>query len=180
LAAVLLSGCVTSEVTYLGSAKYPSKPEGCKMESFPSTTPDAAWDDLATVEARCHVQVSDRSACIEELQKQACRLGGDFIYAFKDGTRGANLVVIATVARRKEGAEAKEVAKTGEAPSAPAPLQAKEEVPAAPETSCDPPCSPGFKCSAGVCEPQCNPACEAGEVCSRRRVCEPAPAAPAR
>jgi hypothetical protein len=39
---------------------------------------------------------------------------------------------------------------------------------------CDPPCSPGFACKGGVCTPVCNPACEAGEVCSRRRTCEPA------
>lgn len=58
--------------------------------------------------------------------------------------------------------------------------------PSAPEVSepprvgvCDPPCSPGFGCKAGTCVPICNPPCEAGEVCTRRRTCEPTGPAPA-
>ncbi|HEY6863507.1 MAG TPA: hypothetical protein VI319_06365, partial [Burkholderiales bacterium] len=47
---------------------------------------------------------------------------------------------------------------------------------AAPASSCDPPCSPGFACKAGACEPVCNPACEKGETCTRKRICEPTPA----
>ena len=51
---------------------------------------------------------------------------------------------------------------------------AQLEPPAAPTPGvCDPPCSPGFACRGGVCTPVCNPPCEAGEVCSRRRACEP-------
>jgi hypothetical protein len=38
---------------------------------------------------------------------------------------------------------------------------------------CDPPCSPGFACHEGACIPVCNPPCEASEVCTRRRTCEP-------
>jgi hypothetical protein len=37
---------------------------------------------------------------------------------------------------------------------------------------CEPPCSPGFACKGAVCEPLCNPPCEAGEICTRKRVCE--------
>jgi hypothetical protein len=51
-------------------------------------------------------------------------------------------------------------------PSGPSPNNAAE---------CDPPCSPGFGCQAGTCTPMCNPPCLTGEVCSRRRICEPAP-----
>ncbi len=173
-AVALASGCVGSEVTYTGLTKYPAKPEGCRIESFPSTTPNQEWEDLATVESRCHFTFG-RSACIEHLQKKACRLGGDFLYAFKDGKEGESNIVIATVARRVEGGSAKSVAKVGGTPPA-APAEAQRAPsPAPPAADCDPPCSPGFKCAAGVCEPQCNPACEAGEVCSKRRVCEAAP-----
>ena len=32
--------------------------------------------------------------------------------------------------------------------------------------ACDPPCSPGYACDSGACEPApCNPACEAGYAC---------------
>jgi hypothetical protein len=56
------------------------------------------------------------------------------------------------------------------------PVQAEQpaEQPAPPTGACDPPCSPGFACKGGACTPVCNPACEAGEVCTRRRTCEPA------
>lgn len=40
-------------------------------------------------------------------------------------------------------------------------------------SSCDPPCSPGFKCDEGACEPVCNPECAAGQVCRPDRTCGP-------
>ena len=42
---------------------------------------------------------------------------------------------------------------------------------------CSPICSPGFDCQAGRCVPLCNPPCETGEVCNRKRTCEPVAAA---
>jgi len=53
----------------------------------------------------------------------------------------------------------------------PAPVEPPPAPP--PPGVCDPPCSPGFACKGGLCTPECNPACEAGEVCTRRRTCEP-------
>jgi len=58
------------------------------------------------------------------------------------------------------------------------PAQAEPPAPPPPPGACDPPCSPGFACRAGVCTPVCNPACEAGEVCTRRRTCEPVAPSP--
>jgi hypothetical protein len=43
--------------------------------------------------------------------------------------------------------------------------------------NCEPPCSPGYACEAGVCRALCNPACSAGQVCRADRVCVPATAA---
>ena len=61
------------------------------------------------------------------------------------------------------------------APQAPAVgLAAPSAGPAsAPNTACNPLCSPGYACSAGVCQAQCNPACGAGETCRADRVCVP-------
>jgi hypothetical protein len=36
---------------------------------------------------------------------------------------------------------------------------------------CDPPCSPGYACSASVCLAVCNPACAAGQTCRQDRTC---------
>lgn len=46
---------------------------------------------------------------------------------------------------------------------------------------CDPPCSPGYRCSKAVCLAVCNPTCAADQVCRQDRTCgpaEPAPPAP--
>jgi hypothetical protein len=65
------------------------------------------------------------------------------------------------------------------AAAAPAPLSAPVVAvgtPAAP-LACEPPCSPGYACEAGICRALCNPACGAGQVCRADRVCVPASAA---
>jgi len=53
-------------------------------------------------------------------------------------------------------------------------LAAPSAAPAStPSAACNPLCSPGYVCSAGVCQAQCNPACGAGETCRADRVCVP-------
>ena len=37
--------------------------------------------------------------------------------------------------------------------------------------TCEPPCSPGYQCVGGKCQPLCNPPCPAGAVCGSDRVC---------
>ncbi|HEX2669822.1 MAG TPA: hypothetical protein VHM25_03065, partial [Polyangiaceae bacterium] len=49
--------------------------------------------------------------------------------------------------------------------------------PATAPLGCEPPCSPGYACEAGICRALCNPACSAGQVCRADRVCVPASAA---
>jgi len=39
---------------------------------------------------------------------------------------------------------------------------------------CDPPCSPGYRCSQAVCLAVCNPSCAPGQVCRQDRTCGPA------
>lgn len=50
-----------------------------------------------------------------------------------------------------------------------APLAAA--TPAPPSGSCDPPCSPGYRCEAAACVALCNPPCPSGAVCGSDRVC---------
>ena len=146
---LLCLDCVSSEVTYTGAAKYPAKPRGCAIEVFPSTTPAHEWEDLATVEARCHTGLQGRTACIDELKAQACGLGGDSVYALKDGVQGEYSIVIGTIARHKDGAAKSEIAKVG-----------------------DTPCSPGYKCAEAQCIAVCNPACDEGMFCNKHRICQ--------
>jgi hypothetical protein len=43
--------------------------------------------------------------------------------------------------------------------------------PAVASSTCDPPCSPGYSCSAGTCLAVCNPQCGPTQTCSQERVC---------
>ncbi len=172
---LLTGACVSSEVTLTGT-KHPSRVAGCEIKVFPSTTPDYKWEDIATVKARCH-NVVGRTGCIDELKKRACDLGGDTLYGLKDGEDQNSAVVIGTVALRGAGSpstpNAREVAKTGGDP--PKPSSEPAAAAAATSGSCDPPCSPGYRCTDGQCLAVCNPPCGGGMVCNQQRICEAAP-----
>jgi hypothetical protein len=177
LAGLLLStgACVQSEVTMTG-AKHAKKGGGCEIKIFPSTTPEYKWEDIATIEARCS-GILGRTACIDELKRRTCDVGGDTLYGLKDGQDGNGLIVIGTVAIRGDGlppsSKAGAVAPTGGLP----PKPSVEPVAAASSTSgsCDPPCSPGYRCTDGQCLALCNPPCGDGMRCNQQRMCEAAP-----
>ena len=158
---VLALGCVSAEVTPIGPSR-PAREAGCPVQLFPSSRPTYEYVDIASVRAECH-NGSSRTACIDELRAQACAAGGDTVYAFSEGYRAEYTLISATIAYRNDST-ATGIAASGRAPVAEA-------------HSCTPICSPGFACTSGVCIPQCNPACEAGEVCTRRRICAPVPVA---
>jgi|SRR5687768_10438353 len=159
LALGVLGACVRTTVSKVGTTDYPPKPKGCPVEMFPSTTPGYPWKDIASVEAQCYGNA--RQKCIDELQEQTCKLGGDTLYAFKDGMKGEYTVVIATVAIREPG----ELVKTGGVPPA-----------SPPADGCSPPCSPGYQCQDAQCVALCNPPCSPGYVCNPQRICEAAAA----
>jgi hypothetical protein len=160
-AALLAGACVSSEVATIGPQRA-ARPEGCPVEVFPATTPPYPVVQLASARAKCHFTVG-RNACIDELRKQACAAGADTVFAFQEGLWGEYTVIAATLAAR-----------SGERPPQSAPAKGPPVGGAAEAEGCSPICSPGFACKAGACVPQCNPPCEAGTVCSRKRVCEPA------
>jgi hypothetical protein len=156
-AALWGAACVDSEVMPIG-ARRPSRPEGCPVAMFPAMQPPYPFAQVASARAKCHFSMG-RNACIDELRKQACAAGADTIFGFAEGMKGEFTFISATLAARMA--------------EAPAPV-AQPWSPAIGEASCNPVCSPGFACRAGECIPQCNPPCEAAEICSRKRVCEPA------
>jgi hypothetical protein len=149
LASIAATGCVTSHVTPLGAAR-PAREASCPVTVLTARKPDFPFVDIAYVGARCDFH----DDCMIEVHRLACALGGDTIYGLQS-TNGGNYAT-ATVAARDESAR----------------VRSPVAAPAAGE--CTPPCSPGFACQAAVCVPQCNPVCEAGEVCNRHRMCEPA------
>ena len=158
----------TTSVTAIGPQRA-SRPEGCPIDRFPTKPPPYAFTPIAKVRTEC--DPVRRQMCIDQLRREACRAGADAVIGFKESMDqdSVSMFIDATFVVKGTGA--------AEAPAAPAA--------AAPAPGgCDPICSPGFACQGGTCVPQCNPPCEAGEICSRKRVCEPAdqptaPAAPA-
>ena len=54
-----------------------------------------------------------------------------------------------------------------------APSSPSSPTPASPDDDCNPPCSPGYECDFGECEPVCNPECPSGQVCRPDRTCGP-------
>jgi len=158
----------TTSVTAIGPQRA-SRPEGCPIDLFPTKPPPYAFTPIAKVRTEC--DPVRRQMCIDQLRREACRAGADAVIGFKESMDqdSVSMFIDATFVVKGTGA--------AEAPAAPAA--------AAPAPGgCDPICSPGFACQGGTCVPQCNPPCEAGEICSRKRVCEPAdqptaPAAPA-
>ena len=164
-AALLVGACMsTTSVTAIGPQRA-SRPEGCPIDLFPTKPPPYAFTPIAKVRTEC--DPVRRQMCVDQLRREACRAGADAVVGFKESmdADSVSMFIDATFVVKGTGAP--------EAPAAPA---AAAPAPGA----CDPICSPGFACQGGTCVPQCNPPCEAGEICSRKRVCEPAdqPTAP--
>jgi hypothetical protein len=161
LCAAFALSCTAADVTPLG-AKVPAKPEGCAVEVYPATEPPYAYENVASVRVGCE----GRSRCIDRLREEACKAGADTVYRFAEGMTPTSTVISATLARKTGEKTGEKTAEVSKAASGVSPA-------VAPSDACTPPCSPGFACKAGMCEPQCNPACEKGEVCTRKRTCEP-------
>jgi hypothetical protein len=145
----------------------PSRGDSCDLEIFFSTPPPYPVTDIASARTMCHV-LSGRTACMEDLRKAACRIGAHAMYGFAEGIRADYNYISATFGVQDAVVTHRSIR---DAPvTAPAAGASGGDEGAA----CDPICSPGFACRSGSCVPRCNPPCEAGEVCNRRRACEPA------
>lgn len=130
------------------SYQRPKRPEGCTMDFFPNSRPPYPYTPIAKARTEC--DPVRRHMCREQLHSEACRAGADAVIDLKE-SMGAD----------------------SEAMFIDATFVVKGVV-----VQCFPICSPGFECEGGQCIPQCNPACQTGEICNRKRMCEPTTGAP--
>jgi hypothetical protein len=165
--AVSGSACTGSEVMRIGP-QLPSRPADCQVDVYFSRPPPYPVVDVASARAQCHA-LSGRNECMAELRRDACRLGADTMYGFTETVRLDYTFVSATLAVQDTSATVTR-RRIIDVPPRPQPT-------AASDGGCEPICSPGFACQAGQCIPQCNPPCEAGEICTRKRLCERAASA---
>ena len=62
------------------AAKYPPRPNGCKVRVFHTPAPDVKeWDDLGVAHVDCYLDVG-AVQCLKKLRMEACRMGGDLLY----------------------------------------------------------------------------------------------------
>lgn len=62
------------------AAKYPPRPNGCKVRVFHTPAPDVKeWDDLGIAHVDCYLDVG-AVQCLRKLKSEACRMGGDLLY----------------------------------------------------------------------------------------------------
>jgi hypothetical protein len=167
-ALLMAAACSSVEVTRIGP-KRASLPNDCDIEIFFSSPPPYPVVDIASGRAMCEV-LSGRTACMEELRQAACRAGAHAMYGFAETVRADFNYISATFGVHDAIVTHRPIR---DAPVKPQAAAASDDDD---DQACDPICSPGFACQAGQCVPQCNPPCQAGEVCSRKRACEPAPA----
>ena len=154
LGGLALAGCAADGARTAARPQRPALPEDCPVQVFNIGPPSYPVVDVATTKTRCY---DNREDCLGRLRPEACAAGADTIYVVAE--------------ERRERASFFAVKLAVRAPPA-------ASVAGGPLPTCVPICSPGFACRAGQCVPECNPSCEAGEICTRRRLCEPAPAAP--
>ncbi|HEY4395868.1 MAG TPA: hypothetical protein VGP64_17505 [Polyangia bacterium] len=153
VAVVMTVGCdipsINTDVVRVGTF-LPARGFDCPLQILFGPMPFPSRD-VARARTTCPDHMSSEEACYEDMRRQACLTGADTIYGITEGFVNGSWTVTATFARTVvvgvDGAAA---------------------------GGCDPICSPGFACQAGTCVPQCNPPCEANEICSRLRSCEPA------
>lgn len=154
---VLMGGCdfpsINTEVVRVGTF-LTARGFDCPVQILFGPMPFPSRD-VARARTTCPDHMSSEEACYEDMRRQACLAGADTIYGIAEGSVNGSYVISATFARSLMVAPG----------AAPAPSAAGGD--------CSPICSPGFACQAGTCVPQCNPPCEANEVCSRQRSCEP-------
>ena len=157
---VTIGGCdipsIHTEVVRVGTF-LPARGFDCPVQILFGPMP-FPHRDVARAQTTCPDHMSSEEACYDDMRRQACLAGADTIYGIAEGSVNGSWTVSATFARSLMVAP-----DSGAAP-----------LPSDGGGGCDPLCSPGFTCRAGACLPQCNPACQANEVCSRQRTCEPA------
>ncbi len=64
-----------------GARRYPRRSPGCALKIFHTPMPEAViWDDIGPLEVGCYLDEGE-SICLSRLRTEACKMGGDMIYA---------------------------------------------------------------------------------------------------
>lgn len=128
--------------------KYPPRRPGCELHVFRSELPQiaGAWEDIGIAEAGCYLDESE-VACLHRLHIEACRMGGDILYAVPK--RAARPMERAMVIRAKV---AHTLPANANKPEPPAPPPATSTSPSEPVTPIAPsqPPSPTTPADAGT------------------------------
>lgn len=61
--------------------KFPKREAGCDVALFRAGAMPPKSENIGTVSAICSLETTSDAECIRELQDQACRLGGDIVWA---------------------------------------------------------------------------------------------------
>jgi hypothetical protein len=83
-ARLVVALALLSTLTCAGSSstrRYPRRSAGCPLKIFHSPMPEAVlWDDIGPLEVGCYLDEGE-SICMSRLRTEACKMGGDMIYA---------------------------------------------------------------------------------------------------
>ena len=63
--------------------RYPARPDNCEVQVFRGKVAGVTYDDIGHVDAICGSDLGP-AACLDELKRQTCKLGGDIVYDVPD------------------------------------------------------------------------------------------------
>ena len=66
-----------------GDSRYPARPDNCDVKVFRGKVAGITYDDIGHVDAICGSDLGP-AACLDELKRQTCKLGGDIVYDVPD------------------------------------------------------------------------------------------------
>ncbi len=126
LSLLILGTCAGPRQAHNGAAapRYAPRPPTCPLDLLHAAVPSvAAWDDLGVAEVTCHIDIG-LEQCLRQFRAEACRMGGDFVYALPEKPlrpREQAVVFRGRVAHtRAPGAASPEIGTPSTTPAAPA------------------------------------------------------------
>jgi hypothetical protein len=61
--------------------RYPARADNCDVKVFRGKVSGMTYDDIGHVDSICGSDLGPQ-ACLDELKRQTCKLGGDIVYAW--------------------------------------------------------------------------------------------------
>jgi hypothetical protein len=177
LIATLAVGCgVSVEYVPLNTPPHAMKPRPPgSVDVYASNRPERPFVEVGMIEAQQESAYSQAppEQIVAEMRGRAGELGCDglMLTGGNDAVVGGGSVANgsgSSWARTLKGYRGTCIMYKAEAPP---PLATAVLVPASTTGTCDPPCSPGYRCEGATCVALCNPGCPGGMICGSDRVC---------